>query len=66
MVIFMNKCSFCGYGFSNEAAVQSCGGCALYRTCGKLKCPRCGYEIPKEPGIISWYKKRKGDRQNVK
>ncbi|KUK52356.1 MAG: Putative iron-dependent repressor [Desulfotomaculum sp. 46_296] len=57
----MNKCSFCGYEFSDEAA-QSCAGCFLRRFCGKLKCPRCGYEIfTRRPGIIGRLRKRKGN-----
>ncbi len=57
----MNKCSFCGYEFSNEDA-QSCAGCFLSRFCGKLKCPRCGYEVfTRGPGIIGRLRRRKSN-----
>jgi len=55
----VNKCSFCGHEFSDEAA-QSCASCFLRRLCGKLKCPNCGYEVfIRRPGIISRLRRRK-------
>ena len=42
------KCLLCGYSFVAEEGVRACQGCPLVGDCGKLRCPNCGYEIPKE------------------
>lgn len=51
------KCSFCGYEFQEEESKTSCNGCPMSKSCGKQKCPNCGFEMPKEPKIISFLKK---------
>ncbi|HHW41917.1 MAG TPA: hypothetical protein GXX19_12385 [Syntrophomonadaceae bacterium] len=61
----MIRCSFCGLEFLEKDAVAGCSGCPLHGTCGKLKCPHCGYEIPKEPGLIRWLKKWMGERRHA-
>lgn len=40
-----------------------CSGCFRLGNCSMVKCPRCGYETPPEPGWIRRIKKRskKGD-----
>lgn len=53
----MIKCSFCGYSFSNADVIESCAGCPLKRTCNKYKCPKCGFEIPKQTKIAKIIKK---------
>ena len=41
------KCSFCGYEF-NETNATGCESCPLQTNCGKIKCPHCGFEMPRE------------------
>lgn len=55
----MNKCSFCGFEFNETESTASCSGCPMSKTCNKSKCPNCGYEILKEPGIIRFLRKFK-------
>ncbi|MFA6568605.1 MAG: hypothetical protein WCS96_10360 [Victivallales bacterium] len=48
------KCSFCGFEFKENEADKSCCGCVMAKKCRLLKCPNCGFEIPKES---EWIKK---------
>jgi Fe2+ transport system protein FeoA len=50
------KCGFCGNTFTEEDAGKACQGCPLHG-CNLLRCPRCGYEMPPEPGLLRWLKK---------
>jgi rubredoxin len=50
------RCDFCGYEFDEEDGIQGCRNCPMGSSCNMVKCPRCNYEIPKEP---SWIKKLK-------
>lgn len=56
------KCSLCGMVFTERDADPSCPGCAMSGGCGMLKCPNCGYETPKESGLVKlvrkWRKRR--------
>ncbi|MGB9791388.1 MAG: hypothetical protein ACPLTR_02280 [Thermacetogeniaceae bacterium] len=52
----MITCPFCGLEFTEEEAVPGCGSCPLQPACGRLKCPRCGYEVARTPGVIRWLK----------
>jgi adenine-specific DNA methylase len=52
------KCAFCGMEFDEMAARRLCSSCALFGGCRMVKCPRCGYETPEEPGLIKWIRKR--------
>ena len=57
----MIKCSLCGAVFEPDG--NTCGGCALRKDCKLICCPNCGFEIPEESKLITWfkeYKKRKG------
>jgi len=58
------KCAFCGCEFDETQAVRACRGCALFGGCEKVKCPRCGYEAPKEPRLVKmvrrWRNKKRG------
>ncbi len=49
-------CAFCGYEFKEEEGSKGCGSCPLSAGCQMIKCPRCNYEIPREP---AWLKKLK-------
>jgi len=50
-------CSFCGRTFDEESARKQCSGCAILVGCGKVKCPHCGYESPREPKSLKWLNK---------
>ena len=50
-------CSFCGRKFDEKSATKQCGRCAIRLECGKVKCPYCGYESPKEPKSLKWLDK---------
>lgn len=52
------KCSFCGYEFNKKNADQ-CDSCPLHTKCGKLKCPNCGFEMPRENSIFRWFRRRR-------
>ncbi len=56
------KCDLCGFEFREEQAGAACKGCSFSRSCSLIKCPNCGYEIPKEPGFIKALKKWKEKR----
>ncbi len=57
------KCDLCGLVFNEDQAVQSCQACPLLRGCKLLRCPRCGYETLREPGIIRWVRRRLSARE---
>ncbi|OPZ84536.1 MAG: hypothetical protein BWY76_01802 [bacterium ADurb.Bin429] len=41
-------CAMCNHHFTAEEGAKSCGNCALLGAggCHKVRCPRCGYEMP--------------------
>jgi len=43
------KCPFCSLDFEEAKGKSGCKGCSIFSQCGKIKCPRCGYEIIPEP-----------------
>lgn len=45
----MMKCDFCQMEFDEELAKKGCKGCAMSKSCGKIKCPNCNYEM--YPGV---------------
>ncbi|MFZ5986331.1 MAG: hypothetical protein ACOYWZ_04280 [Bacillota bacterium] len=45
----MMKCSFCGFEFNIENSRNGCAGCPMNKSCGKVKCPNCNYEMYPEP-----------------
>ncbi len=54
------KCEFCGQEFEAMDAAKACAGCPLHRTCGRAKCPHCGYETAKTPRWLRWLTRVKG------
>jgi Fe2+ transport system protein FeoA len=52
------KCSFCGFEFLEQDA-HSCSSCPLKISCGKIQCPNCGYEMPKENFFWKRFRHRK-------
>ena len=55
------KCSLCGLDFQEAEGQATCDGCAMARSCNLIKCPNCGYEVPREPklliSLLSWIKR---------
>ncbi|MDP2856435.1 MAG: hypothetical protein Q8P50_00465 [Bacillota bacterium] len=47
------KCPFCGHVFEEVDATGGCRGCPMAGSCAKTKCPNCGYEVLKEPGLLT-------------
>lgn len=39
------KCEFCNFEFNEEDAKKGCRGCAMSKSCCKIKCPNCNYEM---------------------
>ncbi|RJR13016.1 hypothetical protein C4588_01370 [Candidatus Parcubacteria bacterium] len=58
----MIKCSFCGHEFNDHDSKSGCNGCPMSKTCNKSKCPNCGFEMPKEPGLIKFIKRKWGKK----
>jgi DNA-directed RNA polymerase subunit RPC12/RpoP len=48
----MIDCPMCGYRFGEAEAERSCVGCPMSPGCHLLKCPRCGYEVLREPRLV--------------
>lgn len=46
------RCGFCNHQFTEEDAEASCSRCALFGGCRFLRCPSCGYEMPRTPGLL--------------
>lgn len=59
----MTRCGYCGYKFSETEAVPACRGCPLAGGCRLVRCPRCGYEMPPEPKLLTWLRRlRQGQK----
>jgi len=52
------KCQLCGMEYRESDGVRACRGCMMSRNCGRLKCPRCGYENPVEPSLLKIFRKK--------
>jgi Fe2+ transport system protein FeoA len=49
----MLTCPACNHQFDEAAARgTACGACLAAGACGLVKCPECGYESPREPGVL--------------
>jgi len=46
-------CSLCGLHFNEADGVAACQSCLFSKRCELIKCPNCGYEIPREPKWIN-------------
>lgn len=57
------KCPFCGFEFQEQDAPKACHGCPFSGSCGKIKCPNCGYEIAREPGWLGKIRRQRHGRQ---
>ena len=56
------KCALCLFEFDEKSALRACAGCFKLGGCKMIKCPKCGYEVPPEPGWLKRLNKmlRKG------
>jgi len=53
-------CPLCGHSFTEETAANECRSCTLFAGCQWVRCPKCGYEWPREPRIVRWLRARLG------
>lgn len=53
-------CGLCGFTFTHGD--QACGSCALGAGCALVRCPRCGYQFPRESylfeSLLRWFRGR--------
>jgi len=59
------KCSFCGFEFKEDEAQKGCGVCAMGKSCGYIRCPRCGYEMLKEATLVKWIRQWKEKKREA-
>ncbi|HEY3274697.1 MAG TPA: hypothetical protein VGJ92_13085 [Methanocella sp.] len=50
------KCIVCGEEMTVEGIKTTCGECGKIVTCKKVRCPACGEDNPRTPGIITMMK----------
>ena len=43
------NCGLCGLDFTHGGL--ACGSCALGSACSLVRCPRCGYQFPRESSV---------------
>lgn len=48
------KCAFCDFEFDEASAVKACQACSMFGGCQKVRCPKCGYESPRETRMVRW------------
>lgn len=52
------NCAHCRKDFTPDEAQKGCESCGLFGGCHLLKCPHCGYEQPREPGMVQWLREK--------
>lgn len=45
-------CGFCGLTFDVSEGQVDCPGCPLSGNCGYVRCPRCGFDNPREAALV--------------
>jgi hypothetical protein len=50
------KCIYCGALFTVEGIRTTCGECGKSTTCQKVRCPACGEDNPRTPGLVTMMK----------
>ena len=61
----MIKCPMCGHSFREEESRAACAGCPTSSNCGKLHCPNCNYEIPKQSRLLAAINKIRRKKDGV-
>ncbi len=56
------KCGFCAHEFTEEEGQATCSRCALFGGCRFIRCPSCGYEMPRTPGLLKMLQRWAGRR----
>jgi predicted amidophosphoribosyltransferase len=51
------KCSGCQREFDETRIPDVCKGCPSGGGCHNVRCPYCGYETPREPGLVKAIRK---------
>ncbi len=49
----MTSCPFCGLEYNEEESVSACRQCPMSGGCDMLRCPRCGYEVPRRSRLLA-------------
>lgn len=47
------RCACCGSELTEAAAREACASCLARNGCRLIRCPHCGYESAREPGVLS-------------
>lgn len=51
--VLMIKCPLCGFECEEDQCSGACNDCPLHsKRCNMIRCPNCGYMIPKEPRLV--------------
>lgn len=48
------RCGFCGHEYEQAEADVACSACPLNSHCGRIRCPRCGYEDLRPTRLGGW------------
>jgi tRNA(Ile2) C34 agmatinyltransferase TiaS len=48
-------CALCGNRFTHGDLV--CGACILSAGCQVVRCPRCGYQFPRDSTLVAWVRR---------
>lgn len=57
------RCDYCGNEFDESDGHKSCSACSMFGGCQMVKCPRCGYEWPRETKLVKWIRQWKARKQ---
>jgi predicted Zn-ribbon and HTH transcriptional regulator len=51
-------CGYCGLDFTQDSAQPACVSCPMAKAsgCGRVRCPRCGWEELEEPKFIQKFR----------
>jgi predicted amidophosphoribosyltransferase len=52
----MMRCPLCGHRFDAAHAGRACQGCPAAGACHMVRCPNCGYEVPRESRLVSAFR----------
>jgi hypothetical protein len=56
------RCPMCANEFTRDHAALACRGCPFARGCKRVRCPRCGYEMPGETRLGQLVRRLRGAR----